>query len=72
MKSYKAIAEETGTTVAQVCNAMHCAGRTHDTCNGRYAKWHVCLMGVGYVEGWGATREEAVIDALTSYPERFF
>lgn len=78
MKSFEEIAEETGTTIEQVRCAMADAEKTYDTFNGLYGKWFVCAIGYGYAtdrvshaEGMGATREAAVIDALTNHPERF-
>lgn len=81
MKSCKAIAEETGTTIEQVHNAMACAGKTRGIEGGLYAAdwpgWCVSAAGVGsplfwiHAQGWGETREEAVIEALTNHAELF-
>lgn len=81
MKSYKAIAEETGTTIEQVRAAMACAGKTRDNIDclhPDWPEWFVSAGGAGrnlfwiiHVQGWGETREEAVIDALTKHPELF-
>ena len=75
-RSYSEIAKETGTTTKQVLHAMASAEKTYDPLS--YDSWFVCARGYGdwmtrasHAEGWGATREAAVIDALTRHPERF-
>lgn len=58
MKSFKEIAETTGTDIELVQDAMRNA---HKTMSGA---WHVGNAGTGVI-GAGATRQEAVVYALT-------
>ena len=82
MRSYTAIARETGTTVGQVRHAMACAKRSRDTMNALCPvdgpEWLVAtdettsdLFWFTHAQGWGGTREEAAIKALTSHAGLF-
>ncbi|KAB8292706.1 hypothetical protein [Bifidobacterium apri] len=78
MKTLQEIAEETGTTVEMAKVAKDFAEKSVDTFGGTYSKWFVCAVGYGHwgdryshAEGHGATRDEAVIDALTKKPWMF-
>lgn len=69
MRSYEEIARMTNTTVQQVQHAMSVA--VQQNTGSAYDRWVVCAAGYGLAEAVGATREQAVIDALTFYPNRF-
>lgn len=69
MRSYEEIARMTNTTVQQVQHAMRSAKK--NSTGSVYDRWVICSAGQGKCEAVGATREQAVIDALTFFPNRF-
>lgn len=69
MRSYEEIARMTNTTVQKVQHAMSVA--VQQNTGSVYDRWVVCAAGYGLPEAVGATRESAVIKALTSYPNHF-